>query len=386
MSIAVPQPNGGPSPDEPATGPAEHRPSHSGILSEALFSHLLVRERKRSERSNRRFILMLLKSHESLDPATSRAGKAMLEALSATTRGTDILGWMKWPTVVGIIFPEIGDTEPDQAVETIRARLEKEFLRLGVTLVGGLSLEFRVFPEPSEDGASSGPGEIDATFHPDLHQEEHRRRWSGWVKRVLDITLSFALLVGLAPLIGVVAVIVRLTSPGPVLFRQVRLGKMGKRFRMLKFRTMYFKAGDAPHHEFVAKFIKEGAQTQKPAANAIFKLTNDPRVTPVGRVLRKTSIDELPQLWNVLIGEMSLVGPRPPLPYELRLYAPWHRRRILEATPGVTGLWQVKGRSRTTFDEMVRLDLHYARTRSLWTDLHILLLTPAAVLSGKGAG
>jgi lipopolysaccharide/colanic/teichoic acid biosynthesis glycosyltransferase len=115
------------------------------------------------------------------------------------------------------------------------------------------------------------------------------------------------------------------------------------------------------------------------------KLTNDARITPVGRFIRKTSLDELPQLWNVLVGEMSLVGPRPPLPYEMEQYAPWHILRILEAKPGVTGLWQVTGRSRTTFDEMVRLDLRYARKRSLWTDLKILLRTPAAVIGGKGA-
>jgi lipopolysaccharide/colanic/teichoic acid biosynthesis glycosyltransferase len=121
------------------------------------------------------------------------------------------------------------------------------------------------------------------------------------------------------------------------------------------------------------------------APNKLFKLSNDPRITAVGRILRKTSIDELPQLWNVLIGEMSLVGPRPPIPYELRHYAPWHRRRVLEAKPGITGLWQVTGRSRTTFDEMVRLDLRYARTRSLWADLRILLRTPGAVLGGRGA-
>jgi len=109
------------------------------------------------------------------------------------------------------------------------------------------------------------------------------------------------------------------------------------------------------------------------------------RITPIGHFLRKTSLDELPQLWNVLTGDMSLVGPRPPLPYEVEQYKPWHCRRVVDAKPGITGLWQVTGRSRTTFDEMVRLDLRYARTRSLWTDIKILLQTPAAVIAGKGA-
>src|SRR5262249_9841949 len=139
------------------------------------------------------------------------------------------------------------------------------------------------------------------------------------------------------------------------------------------------------HHQFVSWFITASAHGADLGTNGLFKLSNDPRITPLGRFLRKTSLDELPQLWNVLIGEMSLVGPRPPLPYELEQYQPWHRRRILEAKPGVTGLWQVTGRSRTTVDEMVRLDLKYARKRSLWVDLKILLRTPAAVLGGKGA-
>ena len=117
----------------------------------------------------------------------------------------------------------------------------------------------------------------------------------------------------------------------------------------------------------------------------LFKIANDPRVTAIGRFLRRTSVDELPQLWNALRGDMSLVGPRPPLQYEVEQYQSWHRRRVLEAKPGLTGLWQVSGRSRTTFDEMVRLDLRYARSYSVWTDIKILLATPRAVISGKGA-
>jgi lipopolysaccharide/colanic/teichoic acid biosynthesis glycosyltransferase len=154
---------------------------------------------------------------------------------------------------------------------------------------------------------------------------------------------------------------------------------------MQKFRTMKVDADAALHREYVTSFINAKAQSQQSAGQPLFKIANDPRVTRVGRVLRKTSLDELPQLWNVLRGEMSLVGPRPALPYELEQYKPWHCRRVLEAKPGITGLWQVVGRSRTTFDEMVRLDLRYAKTCSLWNDLKILAATPAAVFSGKGA-
>src|SRR5262249_38133615 len=154
---------------------------------------------------------------------------------------------------------------------------------------------------------------------------------------------------------------------------------------MLKFRTMYADAGDKLHHEFVSAFIKGRDQFQQPSKHPVFKLANDPRVTPLGRILRKTSLDELPQLWNVLQGDMSLVGPSPPTSFELEQYESWHRGRVLEAKPGITGLWQVEGRSRTTFDEMVRLDLRYAKARSVWNDLKILLATPAAVISRKGA-
>jgi lipopolysaccharide/colanic/teichoic acid biosynthesis glycosyltransferase len=371
-----------------ATGLLRHeaRDRRSPVLNEELFSHLLVMERKRSERSNRPFVLLSVTANDRLDPESSPIGKAALEALAAATRGTDIVGWVEWPTVIGVIFSEIGTAEPARAVETVRARVSRELeRRLDARAVHDLSLDFHVYPESSGGDAKPGAGSVDPLFHPDLRRDERKRRLSDGIKRAFDVVASLALLLWVAPVLLAVAIAVRLTSPGPVLFRQRRLGKMGTPLRMLKFRTMYVSASEAPHCEFVTRFIKESGRAQTPANNQIFKLTNDPRITPVGRILRKTSLDELPQLWNVLIGEMSLVGPRPPLPYELEHYAPWHRRRVLEAKPGITGLWQVVGRSRTTFDEMVRLDLKYARTRSLWTDLGILLRTPQAVVSGKGA-
>ncbi len=147
---------------------------------------------------------------------------------------------------------------------------------------------------------------------------------------------------------------------------------------------MYVDCGDEVHKDYVTWFIKSSDKQATPP-NQVFKLTNDARITRVGGFLRRTSLDELPQLLNVLRGEMSLVGPRPSLPFEVEQYQPWHRRRVLDAKPGITGPWQVYGRSRTTFDEMVRMDLRYARTHTFWIDLKILAATPAAVLSGKGA-
>jgi lipopolysaccharide/colanic/teichoic acid biosynthesis glycosyltransferase len=147
---------------------------------------------------------------------------------------------------------------------------------------------------------------------------------------------------------------------------------------------MYVNSDPSLHCEFVTWFITSSQQANPQGHLGSFKLANDPRVTPIGGILRKLSLDELPQFWNVLGGEMSLVGPRPPLAYEVEQYKSWHARR-LEIKPGITGLWQVRGRSRTTFDEMVRLDLQYAKTCSFWTDVKILLATPRAVVSGKGA-
>ena len=148
---------------------------------------------------------------------------------------------------------------------------------------------------------------------------------------------------------------------------------------------MYVNSDAAIHKEYITRFISHGQPATDIDAATIYKITYDPRVTHVGRVLRKLSVDELPQLWNVLCGQMSLVGPRPPLPYELRSYAVWHHRRILEVKPGITGLWQVTGRSRTTFDQMVRMDLRYAQQWSIWLDFKILFQTPKAVLTGDGA-
>ena len=190
----------------------------------------------------------------------------------------------------------------------------------------------------------------------------------------------------LSPLLITIAIVIKLTSKGPILFKQMRVGQYGVGFSFLKFRSMYFGNDPKIHQDYVKQLILGKQEDQRPGATpGVYKIKDDPRVTPVGRFLRKTSLDELPQFFNVLIGEMSLVGPRPPIPYEVETYDIWHRRRFLEVKPGITGLWQVEGRSTTKFDEMVRLDLRYAKLWSLWLDLKILARTPAAVLKGSGA-
>ena len=157
----------------------------------------------------------------------------------------------------------------------------------------------------------------------------------------------------------------------------------------LKFRSMYIDADTRVHEQYVQEFIlqsKNGSgASEELKQDGLFKLSKDSRITPLGHFLRRTSLDELPQLLNVLVGTMSLVGPRPPIPYEIKDYGNWHRRRVLEAKPGITGLWQVQGRSRTTFEDMTRLDLRYIDTWSFWADLKLLLQTPWTVMKGEGA-
>ena len=202
-------------------------------------------------------------------------------------------------------------------------------------------------------------------------------------KRTLDISSSLALIIILAPLLLLLWWLVRSTSAGPALFRQERVGRDIRPFTMLKLRTMYVDNDDLVHRTYVAHLLA----ADRPAAagpDGLFKLEQDPRVTRLGVWLRRSSLDELPQLFNVLHGEMSLVGPRPVLPWEARMFEERYRRRFL-VKPGITGLWQVNGRSRVKFDEMVRMDLRYARTWSPLLDLKIIMRTPGAVFEGKGA-
>jgi exopolysaccharide biosynthesis polyprenyl glycosylphosphotransferase len=201
--------------------------------------------------------------------------------------------------------------------------------------------------------------------------------WIGWqarAKRAFDIVAAVLLLILLSPLLALLALIIRLDSKGPVIFRQTRCGKDGKLFIFYKFRGM---VADAEARQAEFDHLNE-------AQGPIFKMKHDPRVTRVGRVLRRTSLDELPQLWNVLRGEMSLVGPRPPLPKEVERYEAWHQAR-LRAVPGITGLWQVSGRSHLGFDEMTRLDIEYLNVWSLALDLRILVRTVVAVVFAHGA-
>ena len=270
--------------------------------------------------------------------------------------------------------------------ELLRSKIETVLANsLGTKAAARIVITTHIFPESWNQNGTERPADL--KLYPDLSQKASKKRLPIVVKRVIDVLGSFSLLLILSPILAAIAVAIKLTSKGPVIFEQERLGQFGTRFKCLKFRTMYTNNDPKIHREYVQNFIAGQTKTAESNGNepAIYKLTNDPRVTTVGRLLRKTSLDEFPQFLNVLRGEMSLVGPRPPVPYEFEMYDHWHRRRVLELKPGVTGLWQVNGRSRTCFDDMVRLDLRYSQTWSLWLDLKILLATPLAVVAGSGA-
>lgn len=204
------------------------------------------------------------------------------------------------------------------------------------------------------------------------------------VKRVTDVAIASILLLFLLPVMAIVAITIVLETPGPVLFMQRRIGHNGLPFDMLKFRSMRHNSDSSVHQQAIKRYMQGERLNTSRTTDAPFKLGDDPRITQVGRFIRKTSLDELPQLWNVLRGDMSLVGPRPPVPYEVELYDQRAMRR-LEGKPGLTGLWQVYGRGTVNFDEMIDMDLKYLTNRSIWYDLKLIALTAPAALRGRGA-
>ena len=354
-----------------------------GMLDAESFRRMITLERKRSERSRKPFILLLLDMGEPLAPEKNRKIlEKILAALAASTRETDITGWYAIDCVVGVMFTEVavqdGRSIPNtviaRATEMLRSRLSfEEFSRI--------SLSFHVFPEDWDQDGEQGPS--NPTLYPDLSVREESRKAFRVTKRIMDVLISLAALLFLLPIFLLIACAIKLTSKGPVFFRQRRVGQFGKPFVFLKFRSMIVNNDAGAHKEYVQQLIAGKAEKQRGEdGQIVYKLTKDSRVTRVGAFLRKTSLDELPQFFNVLLGEMSLVGPRPPVPYEVEAYDIWHRRRLLEAKPGITGLWQVSGRNRVAFDDMVRLDLRYARTWSPWMDIKILARTPGALSEG----
>ncbi len=364
----------------------DQAPAHTETaLQENVFHSMLTLERRRAERSGKPFVLMLLDANLEYGSAAVILEEAA-EVIMATKRETDLAGWYKKSDILGVIFTEVSIEGERPLTEILRTKFETALAKdLGREKAAKIAISLHVFPEIWDRNDAGWVA--DAKLYPDLNRGNSRKRMPLVIKRVMDVAGSAALLLALSPLLAAIAAIIKLTSMGPVIFEQERLGRFGARFKCLKFRTMFTNNDPKIHQEFIQQFIsgKEECGKENESQQAVYKIINDPRVTPIGALLRKTSLDELPQFWNVLRGEMSLVGPRPPVPYEFEIYDIWHRRRVLDIKPGVTGLWQVSGRSRTRFDDMVRLDLRYCQTWSLWLDLKILISTPRAVFGGDGA-
>jgi lipopolysaccharide/colanic/teichoic acid biosynthesis glycosyltransferase len=363
--------------------PVEER----SVLNEAAFHRMISLERKRTERSRKPFLLMLLDVGDGLySDSNEKALDKVLSALSLSTRETDVTGWYKNNTVVGVMFTEFGVDDRNTILTTLMSRVS-ETLRTNLSShqFNQISISFHLFPEEWNHDIFERPS--NPKLYPDLTRRDDGRKLFSVVKRVMDTIGSTLALLFLSPLILLIAIAIKLTSKGPVFFRQKRVGQYGEQFVFLKFRSMHVNNDASEHKAYVKKLIAGRAQSQPSNGNGngVYKLTKDSRITRIGGFLRKTSLDELPQFINVLKGEMSLVGPRPAIAYEVEAYDIWHRRRVLEAKPGITGLWQVNGRSRIKFDDMVRLDLRYAKTWSPWMDLKILMRTPVAVVFGDGA-
>lgn len=345
------------------------------LIRSDLFRDALVRERRRSDRFERPLVLLLISHRDGVAPESFWG--PVVEAVSHVSVDTDVVGWFEDDSVLGLIRP-LDHSEAQEAMLTLSGHVRHELEgRLTSAQVATCAVEQHVY-SPVDDLIP--PAVLEAASR----RRNLRRKSRDAAKRALDLAGSAVLLIAFSPVFLCVAVLVKLTSKGPVFFRQQRVGAAGRPFTMLKFRTMHVNADPTVHQQYVEHFI-DSSQSPQAGQNVVFKIVADPRVTPLGHFLRRSSLDEFPQFWNVLKGEMSLVGPRPPLPYEVARYKRWHRRRVMEAKPGITGLWQVTGRSRTTFDDMVRLDLRYAKNYSVWTDVKILLATPRAVISGNGA-
>ncbi|MDR3763334.1 MAG: sugar transferase [Acidobacteriota bacterium] len=346
------------------------------IEPERDFLSRIAQECRRAERSGQRFVLALVEGTDRIEDLVPY----LTVSLAPIIRETDSWGWYEENYTLGILFTELGKASTAEAQRTLEDKLHvalEQQVERGRLVISSFAMPRDLKEENDADGTQG-------------RMKQNLRAMPGngllGIKRAIDILGSAALLLIFSPFLLAVALAVKLSSPGPMLFRQTRVGAQGKHFTFLKFRSMRVASDQSVHESYVKQFIAGTAGKKIDASGqAVYKLVNDPRVTRVGDFIRRTSLDELPQLWNVLVGDMSLVGPRPPIPYEVDCYDLWHQRRLTEVKPGITGLWQVYGRSKTCFDDMVRLDLEYARTWSLWLDIKILLQTPIAVLIGVGA-
>jgi lipopolysaccharide/colanic/teichoic acid biosynthesis glycosyltransferase len=373
------------------------------------FCQRIREERSRSDRSGLPFSLIII-SLENIPTDEARTLTRAIVKFDSKLRLSDVMGWYD-RKVLGIILPGAREEEARNVLNRLKSFVISSNKALNVREIIKNDGNFTIMEYPRDvwdclwNGGNNpdqnNPGNNDDrnTNSPlsrykflerssllwRKHRTENSLLFYDVSKRLIDLILGSMLLLAFLPLMLLIALLIKTTSRGPVLYRQTRIGRFGREFTFYKFRTMYHNCDEKMHRDYVLRLIKNRAEKKVSNNRSYFKLVDDPRITPLGRILRKTSLDELPQLFNVLKGDMSLVGPRPPIPYEVEQYDVWQLRRVLDVKPGLTGLWQVSGRASTTFDEQVRLDLRYVANHSLWMDILILLRTFKAVCNMEGA-
>jgi exopolysaccharide biosynthesis polyprenyl glycosylphosphotransferase len=352
------------------------KPIEERTLSRSHFLERLRIEKLRTDRSKTPLSMILFDFSQEETRGNGLFVREFLCRLMKTTREIDIKGWVA-PDTIGLLLLDTDQKGAHRCAEKI----------LNGNGNGFSSVITATYPDDIFQRLLDQIEGLHDPFAFDLDASKKSHRFSSIIKRGIDVVGSLIGMILSSPIIFITAIAVKATSPGPIIFRQTRMGIKGKRFSFYKFRSMYRNSDDQIHRQYVTDLIKGNHEkiNQGNADKPLFKMKTDPRITRVGRIIRKLSIDELPQFVNVLKGEMSLVGPRPSLSYEVEEYEPWHLRRILEVKPGITGLWQVDGRSQTSFDDMVRMDLRYVQNWSLWLDVMILIKTVKAVVRANGA-
>ena len=362
-------------------GKSRYRKWYPGILVREDFHRLIEYERVRSDRDGSAFSLVLFDVSVDLPSRKGRV-KSALERLRTTIRLVDHIGWFE-DREIGILLPATDYERAERFVAALEARVSDLGYTVSIFTYPDKRFQHRIirFPDPSEGkkrgSDDSGKGIFDSKNSGGLKIAERLKDVFAYEipvwKRLMDVTGSLAGLVVLSPLFIFIIVYIKLVSPGPAFFSQERVGYEGRLFRFIKFRTMHVNIDSSGHNSH----LKDLIGSDKPMVKLDNR--NDPRIIPGGKILRKLAIDEFPQLVNILKGEMSLVGPRPCIPYEAEEYLRWHARRF-DIIPGLTGLWQVSGKNKLTFMQMIRLDIAYARNMSLLGDLFIILKTGPAII------
>jgi len=355
-----------------------------GLYIQNYFRTMLNFEIRRTERSKNPFLLVLISINESilntLDRITLEKFKKTFDQI---TRETDIKGWYRENKTIGIVYTDMSVQNRDLILKKVKDGLKHVF---GHSIPHHIFITTYLYPE--DLGKETTRETVDSLDALPDHTHTHTHITTSHVvaqtaKRFIDIVGSIVGITLFSPAFILIPLIIKLTSRGPVFFKQKRVGYNGQTFKMLKFRSMHTNNDSSIHKKFMQDFIKNQGTVN--SNTKIFKIVGDPRVTWIGRIIRKTSLDELPQFFNVLFGDMSLVGPRPAIPYETEEYDAWHKRRFLGVKPGITGFWQVYGRSTAAFDAMVRMDIHYVRNWTPIMDLKLMCKTPFILFTAKGA-